>query len=74
MGNRHLYKIECLHMLGTLESERPKVTALNLFPPTASPLFHDVGFFHIVTQPLEKREAWGDLLFLWRYRSLQSYE
>ena len=27
MGNRRLYKIECLHMLGTRESERLKVTA-----------------------------------------------
>jgi len=30
MGNRRLYKIECLHTLGTPESERLKVTALNL--------------------------------------------
>jgi hypothetical protein len=28
MGNRRLYKIECLHMLGTPESERLEVTAL----------------------------------------------
>jgi hypothetical protein len=28
MGNRRLYKIECLHTLGTTESERLKVTAL----------------------------------------------
>jgi hypothetical protein len=40
MGNRRLYKIECLHMLGTRESERLKVTALNLFHPTASPSFN----------------------------------
>jgi len=53
MGNRHLYKIECLHTLGTPEIERRKVTALNLFHPTASPLFENVGFFHIATQPLE---------------------
>ena len=52
MGNRHLYKIECFHTLGTPESERLKVTALNLFHPTASPLFQNVGFFHIATQPL----------------------
>jgi hypothetical protein len=45
MGNRHLYKIECLHRLGTPESERLKVTALNLFYPTASPLFQNVCFF-----------------------------
>jgi hypothetical protein len=51
MGNRHLYKIECLHTLGTPESERLKVTALNLFHPTASPLFQNGGFFHIATHP-----------------------
>jgi len=50
MGNRHLYKIECLHALGAPESERLKVTALNLFHPTASPLFQIVGFFHIAKQ------------------------
>jgi hypothetical protein len=32
------------------ESERLKVTALNLFHPTASPLFQNVGLFHIATQ------------------------
>ena len=37
MGNRRLYKIEHFHTLGTSESERLKVTALNLFHPTASP-------------------------------------
>ena len=31
MGNRRLYKIECLHMLGAQGSERLKVTALNLW-------------------------------------------
>ena len=39
MGNRRLYKAECIHMLGTLESEHLKVTALNLFHPTASSPF-----------------------------------
>ncbi len=43
MGNHRLYKIECLHMLGTPESERLKVTALNLFHQTASPPFQEVG-------------------------------
>jgi hypothetical protein len=38
-------------MLGTPESERLKVIALNLFHPTASPPLRNVGFF-IVTQPL----------------------
>jgi hypothetical protein len=30
MGDRRLIKIECFHMVGTPESERLKVTALNL--------------------------------------------
>ncbi len=32
-------------MLGTPESERLKVAALDLFHPTAPPLFQEVGFF-----------------------------
>jgi hypothetical protein len=44
MGNRRLYKIECLHTLGTPESERLKVAAPDLFHPTASPPFQKVGF------------------------------
>jgi hypothetical protein len=49
MGNRRLHKIECFHNVGTLESERLKVTALNLFHPTASPPFLKNLFFHIAT-------------------------
>jgi hypothetical protein len=45
MGNRRLYKIECLLTVGMPESEPLKVTALNLFHPTASPPFQKVGFF-----------------------------
>jgi hypothetical protein len=45
MGKRRLYKIECFHTSGTPESERLKVTALNLFHPTASPLLREIGFF-----------------------------
>ena len=37
MGNRHVHEIECLQRLGTSEFGRQKVTALNLFYPTASP-------------------------------------
>ena len=44
MGNRRLYKIEHFDTLGTSESERLKVTALNLFHPTASP-FSEKSFF-----------------------------
>jgi hypothetical protein len=51
MGNRRLNKIECLHTLGTPESERLKVTALNLFHPTASPLLSKSRFSHIKKQP-----------------------
>ena len=60
MGNRRLYKIECLHTLGTPDSKRVKVTALNLWearqpfgyeelpvPPTRPPLllFRKIGLF-----------------------------
>jgi hypothetical protein len=45
MGNRRLYKIEYFHMLGTPEPERLKVTALNLFHPTASPPCGKVSLF-----------------------------
>jgi hypothetical protein len=66
MGNRHFYKIECRHTLGTAESERLKVTALNLFHPTASPSLPKSGFFHIATQSLK-----GEEIFLenWMPRS-----
>jgi hypothetical protein len=50
MGNRHLYKIECFHAVGTPESEELKVTALNLFHPTTSPSFKMSVSFHIATQ------------------------
>ncbi len=56
MGNRRLYKAECIHMLGTLEFEPLKVTALNLFYPTASLPFPKNWFSHIVTQPREGEE------------------
>jgi len=47
-----LYEIECFHTLGTPHLGWLKVTALNLFHPTASPPFRKVGSFHITTQPL----------------------
>ncbi len=40
-------------MLGTLALERLKVTALNLFDPTASSPFPKSWFSHIMTQSLE---------------------
>ena len=52
MGNRRLYKIEHFHTLGTSESERLKVTALNLFHPTASPRLPKDRFLYVATQPL----------------------
>ena len=55
MGNRPLYKIECLHTLSTRESERLKVTALNLFHPTASRLLRNLVFCHIATQPRQEQ-------------------
>jgi len=51
MGSRHVDEIECLQTLGTSESGRQKVTALNLFYPTASPPFAKSRFFGIATQP-----------------------
>ena len=59
MGNCHLHKIEFFHTLGTPESERLKVTALNLFHLTTSPPFQKVGFFHITTQPPGERVLSG---------------
>ena len=49
MGNRCLYKAEWIHVLGTPESERLNVTALNLCHPTASPAFQRVGFSYCDT-------------------------
>jgi hypothetical protein len=37
-------------MLATSELKPLKVAALNLFHPTASPLFPKTSFFHIATQ------------------------
>ena len=50
MENRPLHKIECIHLVGTSESEQLKVIALNFFHPTASPPFQKSCFFNIVTQ------------------------
>jgi hypothetical protein len=46
MGNRCLYKAKRYHMLGTAESGRLKVAALNLFHPTASPLSKGLVFLY----------------------------
>jgi hypothetical protein len=39
MGNHRWLKIECLYVVGDPGSEQLKVSALNLYHPTASPLF-----------------------------------
>jgi hypothetical protein len=59
MGNRRLYKVERFRTPGTSESERLKVTALNLFHPTASPPSPKNRFFHIATQS-RWGEGWGE--------------
>jgi len=46
MGKRRLYKAERIHTLGTPESERLKVAALNLFDPTAPPPSQKLVFFN----------------------------
>src|SRR4030042_3152781 len=58
MGNHRLYEIERFHASGTSESKRLKVTALNLFHPTASLPFLKVGFF-ILRRSLWRR-GWGE--------------
>jgi hypothetical protein len=63
MGNRHVHEIECLQTLGTSESGCQKVTALNLFYPTASPPSAKGRLFGIATQPLSAGLPGNDLLF-----------
>ncbi len=52
MGKGCLDKIECFHMVSTPESERIKVTGLNLFHLTASPSYSNSLFFRLTTQSL----------------------
>ena len=59
MRSRRLDKVKRFHTPGTSGSERLKVTALNLFHPTAYPPFPKNRFFHIATQSPEEK---GDLL------------
>jgi len=58
MGNRRLHKIERFYALGTPESERLDVTALNLFHLTASPLLRKVSFF-ILRNSFKGDEVWS---------------
>ena len=59
MRNRLLHKIECIDTLDKPESERLKVTALNLFHPTTSSPLRESWFFHIVTQSPKGRGLAG---------------
>jgi hypothetical protein len=56
MENRRLYKAEYIHTLGTPESERLKVAALNLFRPPASPLFRKAVLSYCDTASLESKK------------------
>jgi hypothetical protein len=51
MGNCFWDEVKYFHMIGTTESERLKVSALNLLHLTASPPCQKVGFFHGTMQP-----------------------
>jgi hypothetical protein len=83
MGNRRLYKIECLHMLGTRESERLKVAALpspkrlragrsKSFSPSRLSPFPISYFFHITTQPHNREVINFFVSVQTRYSSLPS--
>ncbi len=72
MGNRRLYKTECFHKLGTLESERLKVSALNLFHPTTSPLSKE-SVFSVLRHSLvgERGRVRGNFKCFWVGLSLE---
>ena len=59
MGNERWFKIECFHEVANPESKRLKVAALNLFHPTAPPLFLMAGFF-ILRHNLQGEGEGGD--------------
>jgi hypothetical protein len=59
MGNRRLYEVKGIHILGTSESELLRVTALNLFHPTASPLSQEVVFLCCDTVSWRRGEGLG---------------
>ncbi len=76
MGNHRLYKIDCINVLGTPESERLKVTALpspkrlragrsKSFPPDRLSPFQKVSFFHLTIQPHEGEGSENDRLFVY---------
>ena len=57
MGNHRLSRIKCFHTLGTPESERLKVTALNPFHLTASPTLKKLVLSYDDTALKEKEEG-----------------
>ena len=63
MGNCRLYKAESFHMLGMPESERLKVTALNLFHPTAPPLSRELVLSYYDTVSCGRRLGVCKIIF-----------
>jgi len=57
VGNHRLYKIKCFHTLGTPESDRLKVAALNPFHLTASPTLKKLVFSYYDAALKEKKEG-----------------
>jgi len=72
MENRRFHKIECLQTLGTAESERLKVTALNLFHPTASLPSQKWVSSYCNQSPKGEGRGGGDIRVI-RYHSLISF-
>jgi hypothetical protein len=71
MGNRRSYKAECIHTLGTPESEHLKVAALNLFRPTAFPLLQELVSCYCATVSkegesflLQREKRWDNGIYL----------
>jgi hypothetical protein len=62
MGKHRWLKIECLHRVDNLESERLKVAALNLIHPIASPLFKN-PYFHVATEAAKGEGGEGTEVF-----------
>jgi len=55
MGNRRWFKMESFPRVGNSESKRLKVAALNLFHPTASPLFRKAICSYYETASMRER-------------------
>jgi hypothetical protein len=73
--DRRFHEVEGIHMLDTSESERLKVTALNLFHPTVSLPLRRVGSF-ILRHSLgrERGRVRGIIHFYSTLRSLTKQE